>query len=226
MKDISYDNGNIIINNNTLYFYGERLNYNILESVNVYELPRRSLFKGLKGWLGGLLILIIMYIFWPKLAVVGDIYIYSIIILALYNIICFFRKKYRIIVRTKSGREYYKDSRNKFLMSEIAQSINSKIDKALKKEDTIINNGIINKGNNNININNTTNYSEIEEELTILSKYVEDKIAINKAINYAKKKDEKNLKNTLKKMGKGIISIAKDLGLTVLSKYLESIYFN
>lgn len=226
MNNISYDNDNIKLKENTLYFYGKRLNYSVLESASVIDVPRRSLFIGLKEWLYGLLILIVICIFWPNLTLIGDIYIYSIIILMLYNIIRFLKKYYRIVVRTRSGMEYYADGRDKYVLDEIALEINLRIEASLKKEDVIINNGIINKGNNNINVNNVTNYNKITEELIILSSHVEDKETIDKAINYAKNKDDKKLRSTLKKMGKEILNISKDLGLTILGKYLESIFFD
>lgn len=90
----------------------------------------------------------------------------------------------------------------------------------------LINNGIINIGNNNTNISSSTNYGKLERELMVLTNYTEDKEKITEAVNYVRKKDDKKLKDTLKKMGKGIVSLAKDLGLVVLEKYLENIFFN
>lgn len=63
----------------------------------------------------------------------------------------------------------------------------------------IVNNGIINIGNNNTNISSSTNYQELIKELTVLSNYIEDKEKVNEAIDYAKKKDGKRLTKTLKK---------------------------
>ena len=48
MEDLVYASDNIVISTNTLYFLGEQLNYNMLENASVNNLPRRSLFAGLK----------------------------------------------------------------------------------------------------------------------------------------------------------------------------------
>lgn len=153
MEDLVYASGNIVLGANTLYFLGEQLNYNMLENASVNILPRRSLFAGLKIWLYGLLIMIVIWLIWHKYSFLGDIYIYTIFPLAVFNIICFLQKYYLVTVRTKSGKEYYYKSKNKVLLEEISYRINSKIEEVniSKDQNIIVNTGIINKGNNNVN---------------------------------------------------------------------------
>lgn len=200
----------------------------MLENASVSILSRRSIFTGLKLWLYGLFIMIIICLIWHKYYFLGDIYIYTFFPLAVFNIVCFLQKYYLITIRTKSGKEYYRKCKNKSLLEEISCQINAKIENVniSKEKSIIVNNGIINKGNNNTNISNSTNYQELVKELIVLSNYIEDKEKVNKAIDYAKNKDDGKLTKTLKKMGKGIICLVKDLGLVVLEKYLENIFFN
>lgn len=88
----------------------------------------------------------------------------------------------------------------------------------------IINNGIINIGDNNKISSDIINYQILEEELLILLDYVQDKEEINKAIKYASEKDEKGLKSVLKKVGKESIKMIRKLGLVALEKYIENIF--
>lgn len=153
MEKLKYDNGNITIDKNTLYFYGEVLNFSIIESASLSYLPRRSIFTGLKLWLYGLIVMVIVCNIWRNLVILGDLYIYSLAVLVIFNIVCFLKKYYLLTVRTKSGKEYYTKGRDKYLIQEIVDVINSKIEIVSGKNDknVIINNGIINEGNNNIN---------------------------------------------------------------------------
>lgn len=88
----------------------------------------------------------------------------------------------------------------------------------------IINNGIINIGDNNKISSDIINYQILEEELLILLDYVQDKEEINKALKYASEKDEKGLKSVLKKVGKESIKMIRKLGLVALEKYIENIF--
>ena len=153
MNDKVYDNGNIVISKNKLYFYGENISFSHLESANCRKLPRRSLFVGLKIWFSILIILVIVCNIWRNLMIVGDIYIYSIFVLMAFNIFCFFQKYYLLTIGTISGKEYYTKGKDGNLMMKISDVINSKIEdiQDVKNTSVIVNNGIINKGNNNIN---------------------------------------------------------------------------
>lgn len=125
----------------------------MLENASVSILPRRGIFTGLKLWLYGLLIWQMVIICLIKYSFLGDIYIYTFFPLALFNIVCFLQKYYLITIRTKSGKEYYRKCKNKSLLEEISCQINAKIEKVniSKEKNIIVNNGIINKGNNNVN---------------------------------------------------------------------------
>ena len=86
----------------------------------------------------------------------------------------------------------------------------------------IINNGIISKGNNNINNVNIT-YYELKEELNKLLLYTNDKDIVKEAINHCENKDNNKLKECLKKLGKSSLTLIKDLGLKLLEKYIEKL---
>lgn len=88
----------------------------------------------------------------------------------------------------------------------------------------IINNGIINQGNGNINIANTNfNYQKIIEELQILNQYIEEDL--HEAIDAAKKENTSKLIATLKKMKNSTYELMKKLGLTALEKFIEKMIF-
>lgn len=88
----------------------------------------------------------------------------------------------------------------------------------------IINNGIINTGNDNILINNTNiDFEKITEELKILSTYVDEDI--EEAIEASKNKDISKLSKVLKKLKKGTIDLISTLGLTALERIIEKIIF-
>lgn len=83
-----------------------------------------------------------------------------------------------------------------------------------------INNGVINKGNNNINtVNNDFDYSEIINEINILSKYTNEDLS--NIINACDEKNNSKIIELLKKLSKETIIIIKDLGLIVLGKIIE-----
>lgn len=85
----------------------------------------------------------------------------------------------------------------------------------------LLNNGIISIGNNNENTINNVDYEKIMDELKILSKYADDKKLVEEAIIYAKKKDNKNLKKTIKCFSEFTVDLVKKLSLSVILKYLE-----
>lgn len=150
MEKEVFDNGHIVIDKNKLYFYGDTLNINILESAWYELLPRRSIFTGIKEWIYGFIAMVIICNIWRNLVIIGDIYILSGIPLIIYNIYAFFIKNYLLVIRTLSGKEYYAKGRDPYAIGEVVAAINRRIE-LTSKESVIVNNGIINKGNNNIN---------------------------------------------------------------------------
>lgn len=153
LKKLVYDNGNIVISEHKLYCYGENINFNLIESVSCSTLPRRSLFTGLKQWFIIFFILVIVCNIWRNLMLIGDIYVYSIFGLMAFNIFCFCQKYYLLTIRTISGKEYYTKGKDKYLIMEIVKEVNCKIEKVhmIDNKNIIVNNGIINKGNYNVN---------------------------------------------------------------------------
>lgn len=87
----------------------------------------------------------------------------------------------------------------------------------------LINNGIINIGNNNTIINNETINQELEAELTILSKHTNDE-NVSLCLSALKENNENKFKKAIKKLGKGTLSLIKSLSLTALEKYIESLF--
>lgn len=124
----------------------------------VGEFARHSLFWAVKTWFKIFLILIIIYMFHHELSnIYGDIYCYSIFLLLAYNVYCYFKKRFYgidiltsgVIVCIKSNNKVFLDNL-KVVLDDV---INSKKANYTINIDTcnIKNNGIINKGNNNIN---------------------------------------------------------------------------
>ena len=97
--------------------------------------------------------MIVIYLIWYKYSFIGDIYIFTIFPLVVFNIICFVQKYYLITFRRRPGKEYYYKSKNKVLLEEITYRINTKIEEVniSKDQKIIFNNGNINKGDNNVN---------------------------------------------------------------------------
>ncbi len=88
----------------------------------------------------------------------------------------------------------------------------------------INNSGIINNGNNNVNIiDNSIDYNMIINELNILKDYSSENINIG--LEYAKRKDTVGLKKFLKTLQKDSIELIKKLSLTALEKLIEKIIF-
>ena len=84
----------------------------------------------------------------------------------------------------------------------------------------IINNGVINIGDNNTVIS-AISYCDIARELNVLLNYTENKEVVESAIRYANEENSEKLKKVLKKIGKEMFSLIKELGLVVLRKYIE-----
>lgn len=89
----------------------------------------------------------------------------------------------------------------------------------------MINNSIINIGDNNINtITTNIDYDKISEELRILLDNYKDE-NIKEALIYSKSKDKKKLISCLNKLGKEALEIIKHLSLTTLEKLIEQNLF-
>ncbi len=89
----------------------------------------------------------------------------------------------------------------------------------------MINNSIINIGDNNINtITTSIDYDKISEELRILLDNYKDE-NIKEALIYSKSKDKKKLISCLNKLGKEALEIIKHLSLTTLEKLIEQNLF-
>ena len=89
----------------------------------------------------------------------------------------------------------------------------------------MINNGIINIGDNNTNtIISTIDYDKVSKELELLLDHYKDE-TIEEALTYSKNKDEKKLISCLKKLSKEVLKMIKHLSLTTLEKLIEKNLF-
>ncbi len=84
----------------------------------------------------------------------------------------------------------------------------------------LVNNGVINIGDNNTNIvDNSINYETIIKELNILSKYTSDDLS--EGIKAATNKNTSKLKIFFQNLKKETIDLIKKLGLKTLEKIIE-----
>lgn len=88
----------------------------------------------------------------------------------------------------------------------------------------MINNSIINIGDNNTNTINTIDYDKVSKELKLLLDHYKDE-TIEEALTYSKNKDEKKLISCLKKLSKEVLKMIKHLSLTTLEKLIEKNLF-
>lgn len=85
----------------------------------------------------------------------------------------------------------------------------------------IENNGIINSGNNNINlVNSYIDFDKVLEELKTLENNCHDDVS--EAMKAAKEKNPKKLIKALNILKKGTISLISGLGLTALERVIEN----
>lgn len=85
----------------------------------------------------------------------------------------------------------------------------------------IINNGIISIGNHNLNtITNETNYDNLLKELFVLEQHCT--IDLSPLILACKEKNSSKLVKALKMLGKETLTLIKDLGLNLLTKFIEN----
>lgn len=89
----------------------------------------------------------------------------------------------------------------------------------------MVNNGIINIGNNNQNtINQELNFDELIKEIQILMEYNNDP-ALEEALKYCKTKDKPKLISCLKTISKEAINMIRHLSLITLQKLIDKILF-
>ena len=89
----------------------------------------------------------------------------------------------------------------------------------------MINNGIINIGNNNTNIiNQELNFDELIKEIKILMEYNNEQV-LKEALQYCETKDKTSLISCLKKLSKEAINMIRHLSLTTLEKLIDKILF-
>ncbi len=156
MENNIYSEGTFSISNKTMKLLNKTVNLSNIETMEVVPCDRHSIFSGLKQWLSILVILIIVCNIWKKYMFIGDIYIYTIFILLGYNIIMFLRKYYVLVIQIGVSPILIR-SRDPLFLENVRDTIQDAIDNTSNNTYTVnldnctINNGIINKGNNNTN---------------------------------------------------------------------------
>lgn len=156
MNSNVYSNGSFYISNKTIKLYGKTIILSNIETMKVAPCPRHSLFFGIKEWFYLFIILVIVCNIWRKIMWIGEIYIYTIFILIIYNIIMFCIKYYELVIQIGVEPVIIRSRDKEFLMR-IQEKLEEEIESLDNNSYTVnidnctINNGIINNGNDNIN---------------------------------------------------------------------------
>lgn len=159
----TYDRGSLRITKQTLQISNTTINLSRIEKLKVFDYKKHSYFNGVKTWLIGLVIIVVVCAFVKKLMWVGDIYIFTIIPLLIYNF--YEHKKSFFGLRIDIGSEliYFKSDSKEFindLRDVIVNAMDNRNANYTINFDShdIVNNGVISKGDNNTNkvVNKTT----------------------------------------------------------------------
>lgn len=156
MNNNIYCSGDINISNNLLNIGLTTINLSSISSIEPFIFPKHSLLFGLKQWFYGLILMVIICNIYRDIMILGDIYLFTIFILLGYNIYKHTKTFYGLEISINSGKPIRIKSDNyKFIedvRKTIKNSINNKKAKYVINLNTYsINNGIINKGDNNKN---------------------------------------------------------------------------
>lgn len=150
-----YTKGNVTINNQILRIENTIINLANLGNASIIKFDRYSPFKGIKEWLQLLLVLVVVCNIWRNLMFIGDLYLFTIIPLVVYNL-NEFRKTYYGLEVQAGGRGIILKSRDIEFLAKAQTAIMDAIDNTQEKyiiniENCEVNNGIINNGNRNKN---------------------------------------------------------------------------
>lgn len=151
--------GILTIDEQILKVRNRYINIMKIDSLETVKLARHSLFSGMKLWLKGLVILVILSIFnhgnfWISL--IGDLYCYSIFILLIFNIYQHCKLFYGLVITTAGDKTIISSQNEDFiynvrdsLYDAMKNSTNEQI--IINLDNCIINHGIISNGNENKN---------------------------------------------------------------------------
>lgn len=151
----TYESGTFTIKDQTMKIFGTTINLANVDNIEIVNFKRHSLIAGLKEWVIGLIIMMVIYAFNKNLGWLAGMYILTIIILVIYNYKEWQKIYYGLKIETNRTSICLKSTNISFiyeLRDTIEEAINQKKSNyTINIGDSIINNGIINKGNNNKN---------------------------------------------------------------------------
>lgn len=156
MDKKTFNDGYLSINNQTMHIGSTTVNLSNISTVDINPCDRHSIFYGIKEWFFGLIIMIIICNIWRNLMIFGDLYIYTFFILIIYNVNEFRKSYYELLIIVGNSPIRIVSRKYDFLVK-----LRKIIEDAMENhntnctinigEGTLINNGIINNGDNNIN---------------------------------------------------------------------------
>ncbi len=130
-----------------------------IDSLEITKLDRYPLFKGMKLWLKGLFILIVLSIIYHGnswISLIGDLYCYSIFLLVVFNLYQHCKLFYGLVITTAGNRTIIASTRKDFicrvrdrLQEAIENTINERI--VINLDNCLVNHGNISYGSNNKN---------------------------------------------------------------------------
>ena len=156
-RSYTYNSGKFTISNQILHLSGTTINISNIDNMEFITFKKHSLFSGLKEWIWGLVFMLIICSIWRNFIILGDIYIFTIVLLFAYNIYKHKESYYGLKIETSSGlKVLLKSDSNDFIHDihdAIVSAMNSKKENYTINFDShdVINNGIISSGNNNKN---------------------------------------------------------------------------
>lgn len=156
MESKTYERGSFTISNQTMHIAGMTVNLANIDNMDFFNYKRHSYFSGLKEWCIVFIILLIIGSIWRNMMWIGELYLLSIVILIAYNIYEHQKKYFGLEIQTGRKTIYIKSDSNDFINlihDTIVDAMESKKASYTINLDShdVINNGIINKGNNNKN---------------------------------------------------------------------------
>lgn len=156
MANNVYKGGVFEINNQFLHFFGTTLNLKNIDYMKFKTYDRHSFFYGIKEWIFGLIVMMIICSIFKNIMWIGDIYIFTIVALITYNVVEHKKQFFGLIIST-GVKQIELASESKDFLNEVHDAIldGMKSDSAnyiinFDSHD-IQNNGIISNGDKNIN---------------------------------------------------------------------------
>ena len=151
-----YSDKDIKLTDNILKIGYATISLSSVSSVHTFPVPRHSLLAGLKEWFYGLILMVVICNIYRDIMILGDIYLFTIFILLGYNIYQHTKTFYGLEISINSGKPIRIKSDNYKFIEDVRKTITNSINNkkaryVINLNNYSINNGIVNKGNNNKN---------------------------------------------------------------------------